>query len=221
MCSATVSSLLEYEDLSKSHTAISMPGGGGLNDEDLLEDIGKSEVYDSETQRFLAKILIAQCKLAVEMTDLITILYPSDSSLPVTSAHKEGFNRASIEIDRCKSKLIDWYENVHSWVTKFPKNAHPSVTLYTSLMYIYYQYVLFHSILYCVLTRSSTARLALCHHKILVLEIWCTSEDEDEQDYTQQLDAFRVELRISTVAINYIVQNLLLLDLAQHLPISA
>jgi hypothetical protein len=111
---------------------------GSLTEEDLLEDIGKSEVYDSETQRLLAKVLIAQSKLAVEMTDVITILYPSDSSLPIASARREDFNRASIESDRCKTKLIDWYESVHFWVSKIPKNAHPSVTLYTSLMYIYY-----------------------------------------------------------------------------------
>lgn len=115
---------------------------GGLTEDDLSEDIGKSQVYDTETQKILAKIQIAQCKLAVEMTDVITILYPADSSLPLTSACKEDFKRASIDSERCRSKLIDWYDSVHSWVSRIPKDSHPSVTLYTSLMYIYYQLVL-------------------------------------------------------------------------------
>jgi len=110
-----------------------------LSEDDMKEDIGKSEVYDIKTQLLLFRIVIAQCKLAVEMTDTITTLYPSDISHLAIPACTEDFNRTSSETDRCKLKLIDWYESVNPWVLQDSKDAHASVTLYTSLMYIYYQ----------------------------------------------------------------------------------
>lgn len=112
--------------------------GQELTEEDLEEDIGSSEVYDIETQHLLAKILVAQCKLAIEMTDVITMLYPVDGANLAITACEADFNRVSVETERCKTKLIDWYETVDPWVSTACDKSHPSVKLYASLLYIYY-----------------------------------------------------------------------------------
>ncbi|PMD32631.1 hypothetical protein L207DRAFT_396203, partial [Hyaloscypha variabilis F] len=173
----------------------------GLNDDDFDQDIGNSKVYDVGTQRLLAKILVAQTRLAVEMTDAITILYPPDGSLHIPLTCQETLDRVSLESDRCNAKLTAWFEDVHSWVSGFPKGCHASVSLYSSLMYIYYH----------------TARLALCNHR-LALALWSTSED---QSHIRHLDTVCGEVRASAAAVIYIVQDLLSLNIAKHLPISA
>lgn len=98
-----------------------------------------SEVYNPETQRALIKIIIAQCELAVEMTDVITFLYPSESNLPATSFSNEDFDQVTKLISKLQARLGIWYKAVHSWVSDIPKDAHASITLYSSLMYMYYQ----------------------------------------------------------------------------------
>jgi Fe-S oxidoreductase len=99
----------------------------GLDKDDFQDDIGKSEVYDTNTQCLLAKIIEAQCRLAIEMTDIIIYLYPSISP----SVFSTGTNR-------CKSKLSNWHQTVMTWTSEIPRDSHDSVTLYTSYLYIYY-----------------------------------------------------------------------------------
>ncbi|OBT51741.1 hypothetical protein VE04_09296 [Pseudogymnoascus sp. 24MN13] len=178
--------------------------GQGLTEEDFDEDIGKSEVYDTETQHLLAKILVAQCKLAIEMTDVITMVYPADAANLVIAACEEDFNRISVETEKVKMKLIDWYETVDQWISTVLGKSHASVLLYASLLYIYYH----------------SARLALFHHKILALEMWTSSLGEGQDTYVRQLDLFGGELRSSAAAVTHIVQDLLRLNLGQYLPIS-
>jgi hypothetical protein len=189
----------------------------GLNDDDFDQDMGNSKVYDAGTQRLLAKILVAQTRLAVEMTDAITILYPPDGSLHIPLTCQETLDRVSLESDRCNAKLTAWFEDVHSWVSGFPKGCHASVSLYSSLMYIYYQCVQLPHFTGKVLTYMSTARLALCNHR-LALALWSTSED---QSHIRHLDTVCGEVRASAAAVIYIVQDLLSLNIAKHLPISA
>ncbi|OCK78340.1 hypothetical protein K432DRAFT_269057, partial [Lepidopterella palustris CBS 459.81] len=179
--------------------------GGCLDYNDLEDDIGKSEVYDKDTQILLAKTVVALCQLAIATTGVITLLYPSDVYQPAIAACEENFNRTPPESDGYKSKLIQWYETVDSWVSRIPHEAHPSVTLYTSLMYIYYH----------------SARLALCHHEILSLELWSLSLEERHAAYVSKLDNFRGEIRTAAAAITSIIQDLVLLDLVQLLPVSA
>lgn len=112
--------------------------GDELTEKDFEEDMGKSEVYDTETQHLLAKIVVAQCKLSIEMTDVITMVYPADGADPVITASEEDFNRVSAETERCKMKLIDWYETINQWISTVRGKSHASVTLYASLLYIYY-----------------------------------------------------------------------------------
>jgi len=67
----------------------------------------------------------------------------------------------------------------------------------------------------------SSAQLAICQHKILGLELFSGSVQGNDKRHAQQLNAFKGELRTAAAAVTYIVQDLLLLDLAQYLPISA
>ncbi len=115
--------------------------GQELTEEDLEEEIGKSEVYDTETQHLLVKLLLAQCKLAVELTDVITMVYPADGANLVTMACEDDFNRVSIETKGYEMKLTDWYNAIDQWIPTVLGKSHASITLFASLLYIYYQYV--------------------------------------------------------------------------------
>lgn len=108
---------------------------------ELYEQLGNSEIYDSQTQCLLAKLWAAQCKLVIELIDIMTLLYPSNDLVPVKSANKTDFHTVFHVCSFYKSKLRDWFEEAQSWVTELPKDTHPSVMLFTSLMNIYYQWV--------------------------------------------------------------------------------
>lgn len=103
------------------------------------EEVENSGVYDSRTQHLLQKLWDAQCQLVVELTDVMRILHPSDHSIPLNAAHKSDFNSVFSECSSYTSKLLIWFEKVQSWASELPVDTHPSVTLFTSLMYIYYQ----------------------------------------------------------------------------------
>ncbi|OBT58755.1 hypothetical protein VE04_00730 [Pseudogymnoascus sp. 24MN13] len=179
--------------------------GQELTEEDLEEDIGESEVYDTETQQLLAKIFLAQCKLAVELTDVITMVYPADGANPVITACEDDFNRVSTETKGYETKLTNWYNTINQWIPTVLGKSHASITLYTSLLYIYYH----------------SARLALCHHKIFALETWTSLLGRGQDTYVRQLDLFRGELCSSAASVTCIVQDLLQLNLGQYMPISA
>ncbi|KFY64721.1 hypothetical protein V496_03069 [Pseudogymnoascus sp. VKM F-4515 (FW-2607)] len=179
--------------------------GQELTEEDLEEEIGKSEVYDTETQHLLVKLLLAQCKLAVELTDVITMVYPADGANLVTMACEDDFNRVSIQTKGYEMKLTDWYNAIDQWIPTVLGKSHASITLFASLLYIYYH----------------SARLALCHHKIFALETWTSLLGRGQDTYIRQLDLFRGELCSSAASVTCIVQDLLHLNLGQYMPISA
>ncbi|OBT71727.1 hypothetical protein VF21_09353 [Pseudogymnoascus sp. 05NY08] len=169
--------------------------GQELTEEDLEEDIGESEVYNTETQQLLAKIFLAQCKLAIELTDVITMVYPADGANLVITACEDDFNRVSTETKTHETKLTNWYNTINQWIPTVLQKSHASITF--------------------------SARLALCHHKIFALETWTSLLGRGQDTYVRQLDLFRGELCSSAAAVTSIVQDLLQLNLGQYMPISA
>lgn len=72
-----------------------------------------------------------------------------------------------------------------------------------------------------MLSKYSSARLALCHYQILALERWSTSEEGCQEVFASKIEGFGEELRTSAVAITHIVQDLIYMNIAQYLPINA
>ena len=112
-----------------------------LTQEDLESEIGRSRVYDASTKRSLAQLLEMLCELAVSLTDVIMLVYPSsdctNSSIPAERIAEMALKRT----EACKLDLTRWFEKAS---VIFPTPAglgdgHESLILYTNLLYMYYQ----------------------------------------------------------------------------------
>lgn len=96
---------------------------------DMQSDIEHSKVYSCDTRRLLVGLFIGQCELAVKLTSIIMLAYP-------TNEHKRDGDPAAVR--KAKSGLAIWYESA---VRRFPtpaglEDTHPSIVLYTNLLYI-------------------------------------------------------------------------------------
>lgn len=111
----------------------------GLSFHDLEEECYNSEVYTPDTKIALCRILASLCHLVVAVTDLIMLVYPTTQGMPFSLADRQ------IQLDRLeetKFALLDWEL---SWVANPDGKEyyiHPSLTLYTNLCAIYFQYAL-------------------------------------------------------------------------------
>jgi len=99
-------------------------------------------VYDAPTKRSLAQLFEKLCELAVVLTDVIVLVYPSSDCTNNSSISVE--RKADLALKRtgaCKLDLIHWFEKV-SLIFPTPAglgNGHESLILYTNVMYMYYQ----------------------------------------------------------------------------------
>lgn len=103
--------------------------------EDFYSEVTKSKVYDAASKRLLTDLFITLCHLAVVLTDVIMVIYP------FSEYSDTGIEASLGRIATCKSGLNSWFERA---TLLFPTPAglsdtHESITLYTNLMYMYYQ----------------------------------------------------------------------------------
>jgi len=112
-----------------------------LTEDDMEDEIGRSKVYDANTQRLLARILVAQCGLAAQLTDIIMTLYPVNGCGPKRFTGREDTVEAQKKLDLYNQKLNHWFNTFHSWVDTRTSSSetHPSVILYANLLFIYYR----------------------------------------------------------------------------------
>ncbi|PQM43872.1 hypothetical protein VE01_10768 [Pseudogymnoascus verrucosus] len=176
-------------------------GNSPLTANDLDEEISYSNVYDSETKRSLAELLEVLCNLAVCLTDIIMILYPINGN-PTTSLNELGLTRLRVHIERGKADLSQWFDNasVHFPTPAGLGDTHGSVILHTNVVYIYYY----------------SARMALCHHEILLLEM----DSKSDTSYPRQLHKTKRELQEAVTFLADITKELLQLKLVRYLPVS-
>ncbi|KAH8697960.1 fungal-specific transcription factor domain-containing protein [Talaromyces proteolyticus] len=129
---------------------------------DFEEELCRSKVYDKQTKQKLCDIFIAQCQLAVAMTDSVSILYPPFK------------NKSTLSIDDINQELAMCVHSINSlkiWELSYLMpieeslvNAHATVKLYTHLTSLYHQ----------------STRVALCHYMAPLLFLrhesrWYTS----------------------------------------------
>ncbi|KAL4943488.1 hypothetical protein BDV06DRAFT_221148 [Aspergillus oleicola] len=171
----------------------------GLSFQDLEEECLQSEVYPPEAKVALCRVLASLCHLAVAVTDIIMLVYPTTQSMPFNLADR----RAQLDrLEETKFALLDWQL---SWVANPDGKEyfiHPSMTLYTNLCAIYFQ----------------SARIALCNR--ICLLIGYNAHLTDDSDLFR-IESCRAELATAIRSTADNVKQLIQHGVADKLPISA
>jgi hypothetical protein len=122
-------------------TSLDLAQGSYLpTEKDFAREIDGSRVYGSQTKRTLVRLFITLCELAVPLTDVIKIVYPTGRLTGVESPVVCDSQQASKSLQSCEAGLEAWFERA---TIQFPTPAgiitrEESLVLYTNLLYIYY-----------------------------------------------------------------------------------
>ncbi|EXJ79934.1 hypothetical protein A1O3_08219 [Capronia epimyces CBS 606.96] len=124
-----------------------------LEPEDFDNDLGRSRVVDAVTQHALLTIIVAKCKLALALTDLLMLVLPRKA--PFAPQCEAEARRCLARMDQCGALLDSWYQDSGRDLNQLkatakgresqsqtqPQTRHPSLTLHVNVTFIYYQYV--------------------------------------------------------------------------------
>ncbi|RDW77465.1 hypothetical protein BP6252_05518 [Coleophoma cylindrospora] len=174
-----------------------------LSKEDLEPEFDHSCVYSSETKRYLAEVFTAQLKLAVELTDVMSLVYPSNDFSVLDQLDPETLEKLPDKISYCRKRLDGWNKDKTYFTLEKQdrKYRHESIILYHDLTQIYYQ----------------SARAALCHCEAFALQ---ANKTDVEESNVQKLKDVGSELHSAIASISESVSELVNLDLARYLPVS-
>ncbi|KAF4456153.1 hypothetical protein F53441_1637 [Fusarium austroafricanum] len=170
--------------------------------EDLAQEADHSAVYDASTKRHLANILNFQCRLAVILTETLSICY-GPSAFDITYS-LDNFEKTLSQIRAAKSNLARWKKEADVALNPFLSgtDAHRSTTLISSVVYIY----------------AYAAQIALGNHEAMMIEQRqkgvTVIDDAVLRTIGKDISHATAE---TTKLVGFIVQE----GLTQHLPISA
>ncbi|KAE8381652.1 hypothetical protein BDV26DRAFT_301240 [Aspergillus bertholletiae] len=108
-------------------------GANWLQEEDFADEIDNSRVYDRDVKIMLFKVLQEQCKLAVLLTDLVSLVF-SSQGISSPSLSLVEFQAVVAAIRRIKRYLTKW----EAVSIVLPSTNHETVTFYTHLTWMYY-----------------------------------------------------------------------------------
>jgi hypothetical protein len=111
-----------------------------LDEGDFEDQNGRSKIYEERAQRSMIQLLAAFCELAVSLTDIIGIIYPSKASHVSDSLTERDLQEALSRVEKSKVALATWYEKTTSRfaIPVGRDTRHKSLILYTNTAYIYY-----------------------------------------------------------------------------------
>lgn len=118
----------------------------GLEEDDLVHEHDRSEVYDSATKRALSKIVVAQCELAVAMTATMTTAYRDEQNLQPDGLTVTSLIYCMTEIERANTQLSAWARrfrvilDAYSDTDQQRPPYHQSVILFAHMTMIHYLY---------------------------------------------------------------------------------
>ncbi|KAF4344582.1 cutinase transcription factor 1 beta [Fusarium beomiforme] len=170
--------------------------------EDLADEADASAVYDPRTKRQLAEILNFQCRLAVILTDTLSICY-GPNAFDITYS-LDNFETTLSHIRTARSNLARWMKEADVALYQFfsRNGAHRSTTLISSVVYIY----------------AYAAQIALGNHEAMMIEQRqkgvSVIDDAVLRNIGKDISYATTE---TTKLVGFIVQE----GLTQHLPISA
>lgn len=117
----------------------------GLEEDDLADECGKSEVYDPSSKALLNKIIVAQCALAVAQAPTMTIAYQTEYDSD--QQHSPTITKlvsSMTEAERARTELAVWARRFKSNLTNYARETesqqtpHPSVMLFADMTLIHY-----------------------------------------------------------------------------------
>lgn len=111
--------------------SIQVPHATPFTFEDLSDEVDTSRVYDSDTKRALIDVVVLMSELSVCFTGVLNLVYPTIEPL-IDEAEKLQRLRSS------RKALRNWCKKAKQMQQL---DSSGSVTLYTNLMWMYYQYV--------------------------------------------------------------------------------
>ncbi|KAL2828811.1 hypothetical protein BJY01DRAFT_255256 [Aspergillus pseudoustus] len=215
-----------------------------LGETDLEDEITHSEVYDPETKRLLARVLVIQCELAMVFTEVLVLVHSGagvgigagtgltglmgmgagfgqGKRLSQTQNQPEGSKQTlststvKKKVANCKAALLRWSTNAKAALGTVV-NSH--MTHESVSLYFGLTFFYYHA-----------ARLALCNFEALSLELNkspstdaptvnspAAAAEEAEADYERIQD----ELEDATGCITDTIKRFLAQGMAHHLPIS-
>ncbi|KAH6980793.1 fungal-specific transcription factor domain-containing protein [Ilyonectria sp. MPI-CAGE-AT-0026] len=167
-----------------------------LGSTDLQAEICRSNMYNAETKTALANVAKRLLKLSVILTDVLLLLYP----LQRVNENCQDTQLKSASLRKCKEDLLRWYTETPITRSGRRENIveHKSVTMHTTLMYIYYH----------------GAAILLCHDDLKLVEV--TSNPSQISRISQA----RQEVQHSIACIADLLDRLNQLHVARWLPIT-
>ncbi|QPC80320.1 hypothetical protein HYE68_011072 [Fusarium pseudograminearum] len=169
---------------------------------DLADEMDSSSVYDCRTKRHLADVLTFQCRLAIILTETLSICYgPNAFDLTYSL---DNFDRTLARIQTAQRDLDKWRNEAEQIVKPFLSrpDVHRSTTLISSVIYIY----------------AYAAQIALGNHEAMMIEQRQKGvsilDDSVLRGIGKGISSATTE---TTKLVRFIVQE----GLTQHLPISA
>ncbi|KAG8668177.1 hypothetical protein FPOAC2_10063 [Fusarium poae] len=169
---------------------------------DLVDELNCSSVYDRGTKKYLADILTFQCRLAIILTEILSICYgPNAFDLTYSL---DNFDRTLTRVRTAQMDLDNWRNEAEQTVKPFLSrpDVHRSTTLISSVIYIY----------------AHAAQIALGNHEAMMIEQRQKGvsilDDSVLRGIGKSINSATTE---TTKLVRFIVQE----GLTQHLPISA
>ncbi|WYZ40890.1 hypothetical protein EsH8_IV_001231 [Colletotrichum jinshuiense] len=179
---------------------------------DLEGEIFRSNVYNPASKKRLVGLFEVYLNLTIVLTDLLTLVYPFEDSLPSAQWPSQ---EEDAKIQKCEAAMEDWFVRAS---TQFPpvkeatqttsdkrKDLHKSVALHINLMYIYYHH----------------AKIAFCHYKILYYLHQDSDGSAEGAWKTTKLKKSRSELQDAATNMAQLLEELTRRRLVRWLPISA
>lgn len=165
-------------------------------------------MYDYETKRALALIILAETDLAIVLTDVLSLLYP------IKQLDYSTLMEMPTLLQSCKEGLHSWNSQLQESSALFG-SANDSVTLFHGLLQIYYQFVFStHHNLCTTNVWLSSALAAMCQTAALSLQ---ANKQSESAPQTKELGS---ELHSAIAQISKVVGRFVEIDVARYLPVS-
>ncbi|RAQ56846.1 hypothetical protein COH21_012993, partial [Aspergillus flavus] len=129
------------------------PENNPLEEADFGKEIQESKVYDVHTKRILFTALKQQCRLAIIITDMVSLIFSScdGSSMGLPS---KDFPACMSRCMKTRNRLRQWETETRYALSTAPSEVHHSVMSFIKMTYVYYH----------------TAQIHLAHYEALLLE---------------------------------------------------
>ncbi|GAB1201952.1 hypothetical protein APSETT445_000550 [Aspergillus pseudonomiae] len=171
-----------------------------LHEEEMANEIIMSPFYEPNVKRLLLKVFQAQCRLAVILTDVITISFSaSDGGAPHLSLHELDLYLTKIR--EVRAELTQWEETVYSPLHDTGIAEPESVGIMINLTAMHYH----------------TARMVLGHYETLLVE---SHRDMIQDRSASILLPLAKDLKESVYQITQKLGYFSARNLTEHIPLS-